>query len=141
MNIEAEFALEVGRVSRRWRTRLDERLKHAGLTQARWVVLVHLSHAGPMSQRDLAERISVEGPTLVRVLDKLEEQGLVRRRACEDDRRIKRIELTDAADPVLDEITRISNELRQELLASISRDDLKVAWRLLKDLGDRLEKS
>src|SRR5690606_33949718 len=109
-----------------------ERLKQTGLTQARWIVLLQLSQAGPMSQRDLADRISVEGPTLVRVLDKLEEQGLVARLACESDRRIKRIHLTETAGPVLDEITRISGELRQELLAGVSRNDLKIAWQILK---------
>lgn len=46
----------------------------------------------------------------------------------------------EVATPVLDEITQISSELRQELLSDVSRDDLRVAWKLPKELGDRLEK-
>ena len=140
MDTGAEFAVELGRISRRWRTRLDERLRQTGLTQARWIVLLQLSRGGEMSQRDLAERIGVEGPTLVRVLDKLEDQGLVARRACEDDRRVKRIDLTPAARPVLDEITRISTQLRQELLADVPGAEIERALQVLKILGDRLEK-
>ncbi|MBN9069967.1 MAG: MarR family transcriptional regulator [Rhizobiales bacterium] len=141
MDVGAQFALELGRAHRRWRARLDERLRHTGLTQARWIVLLQLSQAGPLAQRDLAEKISVEGPTLVRVLDKLEEQGFVLRLPCEHDRRVKRIHLTEAAAPVLDEITRISKQLRQELLSGVPRNELRLAWKLLKELGDRLEKS
>lgn len=140
MSIGAEFAMELGRVSRRWRVRLDDRLKHTGLTQARWIVLLQLSQAGAMSQRELADRISVEGPTLVRVLDKLEDQGLVTRRACGDDRRVKHIHLADAARPVLDEITRISTQLRQELLADMRGEELDGALQVLKVIGHRLEK-
>lgn len=140
MDIGAEFAIELGRVSRRWRTRLDERLKHMDLTQARWMVLRHLAETGPISQRELADRIGVEGPTLVRGLDRLEELELVARRACGDDRRVKHVHLTEAAGPVLDEINRISIELREELLAGIPPRDIDTAWRVLKAIGDQLER-
>jgi MarR family transcriptional regulator for hemolysin len=138
MDVGAEFAVALGRVSRRWRVRLDERFRHTGLTQARWIVLLQLSQAGAMSQRELAERIGVEGPTLVRALDKLEDQGFVARRAG-DDRRVKEIHLTDAAGPVLAEITRISTELRRVLLADVPARDLATAWRVLKAVSDRLD--
>lgn len=140
MDVGAQFAIELGRVSRRWRTRLDERLKHMGLNQARWTVLLQLSSFGPASQRELAERVGVEGPSLVRVLDRLEDQGLVARRPFGDDRRIKRIHLTPAAEPVLRQITEVSNELRRELLADIPPRNIDTAWQVLKAIGDRLER-
>lgn len=139
MNVGEQFAIELGRVNRQWRKRLDERLKESGLTQARWLVLLHLSRTGPLSQRDLAELIGVEGPTLVRVLDKLEHQGLVERRVCGDDRRVKRVHLAQAARPVLADITSIATALRKELLAQVDDDELRAAWKVLKDIGDRLE--
>jgi MarR family transcriptional regulator, transcriptional regulator for hemolysin len=138
VDVGAEFAVALGRVSRRWRVRLDERFRHTGLTQARWTVLLQLSQAGAMSQRELAERIGVEGPTLVRALDKLEDQGFVARRAG-DDRRVKEIHLTDAAAPVLAEITRISTELRRALLADVPARDVATAWRVLKAVSDQLD--
>ena len=139
MDVGAEFVFELGRVSRRWRTRLNERLRHTGLNQARWTVLLQLSGSGPVSQRELAERVGVEGPTLVRVLDRLEDQGLITRRACDDDRRIKHIHLTPAAEPVLEEIARISSALRQELLADIPSKNIDAARQVLTAIGDRLE--
>lgn len=139
MSVGEQFAIELGRVSRQWRKRLDERLKHTGLTQARWMVLLHLSRTDPMSQRELAETVGIEGPTLVRMLDSLEGQGLLERRACEDDRRVKRVYLTEAARPVLAEITSIATALRKELLAEMADGELRAAWKVLKDIGDRLE--
>jgi len=139
MSAAQEFALELSRVSRRWRARLDERLKHLDLTQARWVALLYLSRTGPISQRELADMIGIEGPTLVRLLDGLEQQGLVERRACSSDRRVKKVELTERAGPILGEINRIAGELRGELLAGISAGDLAVAGRVLKTIADRLE--
>jgi MarR family transcriptional regulator for hemolysin len=136
---KAEFALELGRVSRRWRARLDERLKHTGLTQARWIALLHLSRSGPLAQCELAERIGIEGPTLVRVLDNLEEQGLIKRRPSSDDRRVKQLCLTDAAGPILTEITRICDDLRQELLADLPAKDIAVARKVMRAIADRLE--
>ncbi|MET3662669.1 transcriptional regulator SlyA [Aquamicrobium ahrensii] len=134
------FAVELARVSRQWRKRIDERLRHLDLTQARWMVLLHLSRMGaPVSQRELADIIGVEGPTLVRVLDNLERQALVQRRACEADRRVKLIELAEGAGPVIAEIGRIAAGLRQELLEGVPAEELERARELLKIIADRLE--
>lgn len=140
MKVDEQFAIELGRVSRQWRKRLDERLKKTGLTQARWLVLLHLSRVGSLSQRDLAETVGIEGPTLVRLLDSLEGQGLIERRLCGDDRRVKRIHLTAAARPLLAEITAIAAALRRQVLAEVDGDELRAAWKVLRDIGDRLEK-
>lgn len=139
MTVDEQFAIEIGRVSRQWRKRLDERLKETGLTQARWLVLLHLSRAGPLSQRELAEIVGIEGPTLVRLLDSLEGQGLVERRVGEDDRRVKQVHLTDAAGPLLVVISGIAVSLRKQALANIEEGELRAAWKVLRDIGDRLE--
>ena len=133
------FALELGRVTRRWRTRLNERVKHTGLTQARWITLLALARRGPISQRELADIIGVEGPTVVRLLDALERQSIIERRASTDDRRVKHIHLTKAARPLLREITRIADDVRDDVLADISAADLKTAHRVLQQIADRLE--
>lgn len=140
MAVGDEFALEIGRVSRWWRTRLNERVRHLDLNQARWIVLLQLSRNGPASQRELAERVGVEGPSLVRVLDRLEAQGLVVRQPSGDDRRIKHVELTSAAGPVLRQLTELADELRRELLADIPVENIDTALHVLKAIGDRLEK-
>jgi len=141
VGIGQEFAMELARVGRRWRTGLDARVKHLGLTQARWIALLHLRRSGAMSQRNLAEQIGVEGPTLVRLLDALEQRGLIERVDSDDDRRVKKIHLAESAKPLIEEITRISDAFREELLEGVPADDLATAHRVLALIGDRLERS
>ena len=57
--------------ARVWRHKLDQRLRPLGLSQAKWRTIAHLAR-GQMTQRDLAERLSIEEPTLARLLTRLE---------------------------------------------------------------------
>ena len=82
-----QFPFAVARVTRRWRKMLDERLKDLGVTQARWSTMVYLEKGGEgLTQRELASLMAIENPTLVRLLDSLEQQGLIERRPCPHDR-------------------------------------------------------
>ena len=75
------FGLELGLLARWWRSKLDERLRPLGLSQARWTALWHLARGGDgLTQKQLARAVGVEGPSMVRVLDALERDGLVERR-------------------------------------------------------------
>lgn len=125
----------INRTARTWRTKLDERLSHLGLTQARWLVLMHLSRMdGKALQKDLAVSVGVEGPTLVRVLDGLERMGLVERVGVEGDRRARRVCLTPKADSVITDILRIGTELRVEALTGISDEDVEAFYRVLENI-------
>jgi MarR family transcriptional regulator for hemolysin len=119
------FGMALAETARLWRTRLDQRLRPLGLSQAKWRVLLHLAKGGDgMVQRELAERVSVEGPTLVRLLDRMTADGWIERRDSASDRRSKTVHLTDKAQGVTRQIERIARQLRKELLAGLARDDL-----------------
>lgn len=105
------------------------------------MALLELSRADGLTQRDLAATLGVEGPTLVRLLDGLEAQGLIERQSCPDDRRTKRVRLTEAADPVLREIRKIADATRSELLQGVAPADLSVARRVLAAVAERLEQT
>jgi MarR family transcriptional regulator for hemolysin len=130
-----EFARELVLVARRWRAIADERLGRLGLSEGRWAVLYWLwdAEAG-VSQTALAERAQIEPPTLVRLIDGLEGQGLVERRQCLKDRRVNRIHLTPAALPIIEEIREAADELRRESMAGIMEEDLHVANAVLTRL-------
>lgn len=120
------FAMQVAQLSRAWRSELDRRLVGLGLSQARWLVLLHLARFTEMpTQRELAQSVGVEGPTLARLLDSLEAQGLVTRVAVPEDRRAKKIALQAQAQPLIEKIEAISTQLRQEVFAGIDEEDLR----------------
>jgi len=141
MSSGPEFAAALGRVARRWRTELNARVKHLGLTQARWLTLLRLRRVGPLSQTDLADQIGVEGPTLVRLLDALEAKDLIRRCESEADRRVKIVHLSPSAMPLIDRIAAMADQLSHELTDGIPAEDLAAAARVLHEIGNRLERS
>ncbi|MDH4554879.1 MarR family transcriptional regulator [Pseudomonas sp. BN417] len=120
------FAMQLAQMSRAWRAELDRRLLGMGLSQARWLVLLHLSRFQELpTQRELAKSVGVEGPTLARLLDSLEAQGLIQRMAVAEDRRAKKIALCPPARPLIEKIENISSQLRQELFAGIDEEELR----------------
>lgn len=136
------FASQLAQLSRAWRAELDRRLADLGLSQARWLVLLYLSRFEQApTQRELARKVGVEGPTLARLLDALQEQGLIVRQAVEGDKRAKNILLAPAAKPLIERIEQISAQLRQEVFAGIDEEDfarcLAVHAQVLKNLERR----
>lgn len=120
-----QFPFSVSRIARRWRKLLDERLKDLGVTQARWSTMVALHRGGEgVTQRELAELMSIENPTLVRLLDNLESQQLIKRRPCEQDRRARRLHLTEHGESFIKKLDERAEGLREQLLSGITEDEL-----------------
>src|SRR5690606_33825026 len=141
VNREEAFAQALSRVSRSWRALLDARLRDSSCTQARWYALLHLSRAEQgLTQRELADRVGVEGPTIGRLLDALERQDLIERRPVDGDRRANQIHLTAAAQRLLEEIERTVSGVRRELLEGIAPGDIDTCVSVLRVIGERLEK-
>jgi MarR family transcriptional regulator for hemolysin len=133
--------MQLAHLSRGWRAELDRRLAGMGLSQARWLVLLHLARfTDTPTQRELAQSVGVEGPTLARLLDSLESQGLVMRQAVVEDRRAKKILLCASARPMIEQIEAIANQLRAELFTGIDEEDLRVVTRVHSQLLANLEK-
>lgn len=133
------FARALATVSRQWRRRLDMQFRDLGLSQARWGVILELSRHEEVTQIELARALGIEGATLVRLLDGLERAGLVERQPSAEDRRAKKLRLTAAALPLLEQMKAIAAASRQDLLSEISPDDLRTATRVLGQIATRLE--
>lgn len=103
-------------VARLLRTRFDQRARTHGMTRAQWVILARLARQPGMSQNEMAAICEVEPITVARLVDRLEARGMVERRPDPTDRRINRLHLLDAAEPILEEI----NSYRMDLLGEIT---------------------
>lgn len=135
----AEFSEELSKVSRKLRTLFDARVRANGLTLARARTLMHLAKKDGMTQTELAEALEIEGPTLVRLLDGLEGQGLTERRPVEGDRRAKQIALTEAGRALAIQVRRLADDLREEVLSDIAEEDLVAATEILRMMARRIE--
>lgn len=104
-------------------------------------MLLHLARFENVpTQRELAQSVGVEGPTLARLLDSLEAQGLVQRHAVAEDRRAKKIVLSDTARPLIAQIEAIATALRQELFVGVDEEEQRICMRVHQRILDNLEK-
>jgi MarR family transcriptional regulator for hemolysin len=124
-DLNFQFTSAVMALGRRWRNRLNEELATIGQTQARWESLFWIEIAkGQATQRELAQRVGIEGPTFARMLDRLEKERLVERRVSKWDRRTKTIALCKGATPRLKQISDLTDRLRTRLLADVEPEEL-----------------
>jgi MarR family transcriptional regulator for hemolysin len=137
----AETALAVECVGRRLnmaaraaRQVLDAHLARVGMTSAGFVALMVLRHRSPLIQRQMAQWLGIEGPTLTRQLERLEREGLIARRPLASDRRATVVELTPAGLERLGELESIVGEAALEVTARLTSTQLEQ----LNELLDRI---
>jgi MarR family transcriptional regulator for hemolysin len=93
------------------RVAFDKRARQFGMTRAQWVILLRLEWQPGISQKDLADLLEVEPITVARLVDRLEQRGFVERRPDPKDRRVWRLHLLPAAEPLLERIKHERDEL------------------------------
>jgi len=127
------------RVARCWRREIDSTLQSQGLSQTMVMPLIVLNRAaGPVRQGLIADEIGVEGPSLVRVIDALERDGLISRVCDLSDRRVKMVALTAAGKDKAAEIEIILADIRNELTADIDPENLATTLDVMQQLLDKL---
>jgi MarR family transcriptional regulator, transcriptional regulator for hemolysin len=137
-----ELGLVLFGTARAWRTRLDQRLRPLGLSQGKWRTLIHLSQGGnKRTQKEIAERMGIEGATLAGLLDRLQDDGWIERRGSSADRRCKTVHLQRRSKAVLDKIFNTAHDLRAELIEDIPQGELETCIRVLTRIRDKAEHS
>jgi MarR family transcriptional regulator for hemolysin len=122
-------------LSRRWRNDMDEALRATGASHARWITLLWVDMMdGRANIGELAEQVGVELPTLVRLLNRLEMEGLVERRALRGSNRAKTVVLTAKGKTELTAMGAVISRARAEFLKDISEDRLTIALEVLDAL-------
>ena len=142
------FGFLVKDVSRLSAANFERHAVELGLTLAQCKVLAYLHHHEGVSQIQLAELTDTDPMTLVRILDKMEADGWIERRAHESDRRARKLFLRKPAQPVVNRIWEIADRARSEALSGLSakeRDKLmslleRVHGNLVELVGDRKRK-
>ncbi len=107
-------------ISRLMRKRFDERARLIGVTRAQWRTLSILKRHEGSNQGMLAELLEIEPITVGRMIDRLEEAGLVERRRDPADRRVWRIHLTEKAQPVLAQLRSLADAMFDEMMTGIA---------------------
>src|ERR1700734_393430 len=140
-DLEERFADALHATARAWRQAVDRRLKCLGLSQASWMTIAVAAKArSPLSQSELADRLGVEGATMVAMIDRLVKAGLVNREASTTDRRVKGVVLTPAGMKIYEKVKAEAVALRRDLLANTDQKKLLLATELLEGLQGIIDK-
>jgi MarR family transcriptional regulator, transcriptional regulator for hemolysin len=141
-DLEERFSDALHSTSRSWRQAVDRKLKYLGVSQASWMTIAMAAKArSPLSQSELADKLAVEGATMVAMIDRLVKAGLVNREASTTDRRVKRVVLTAAGMKIYEKVKAEAAALRKDLLANTDQKKLLIATELLESLQGIIDKS
>ena len=124
-SLNREFAFIINDVARMLKTYADYRGLQFGVTRAQWAVLVRLDRFEGLKQSELAEMLDLQPITLTRLLDRLCNNGLIERRSDPNDRRAKRLFLTPAARPLLEQLGTLGEDMMDTALAGVSRETVE----------------
>ncbi len=130
---------ELSAFNRKLRAGFDALVRERGMTLARARVFFVLSKKDGINQRELADELELETPTLVRILDAMEAQNFIERRSAQSDRRAKLIHTTEAGKVIAAEIDALAASVRADILKGISEEDVAVALKVIRAMAANLQ--
>jgi DNA-binding MarR family transcriptional regulator len=116
--------IEIGETAHALRRAFDRRASGLGVTRAQWRVLVKVSRKPGLRQVEIADMLDIEPITLCRIIDRLEESGLIARRRDPADRRAWLLDLTPKAEPLIAKLRAIANELVGQAFAGLDDEEV-----------------
>src|SRR6266542_2099456 len=127
---------EIGETAHSLRKAFDRLAVGLGVTRAQWKVLFKLTRTPGLRQVELADMLDLEPITLCRIVDRLEEAGLVERASDPEDRRAWRLHVTAQARPLIDKLQSVGDVLVGQAFAGIDPKDLETVRRVLAQVRD-----
>ncbi len=125
-------------VSRLRRNAFDQLMRPLGVTRSQWWVVAHLSRRDGMMQTDLATMLDVGKVTLGGLIDRLEAGGWVERRADSEDRRVKRIFLTETAYDLIRDMRALEHQHNSRFLKGFSHGERTLLTEMLSRIKRNL---
>ena len=122
---------EIGETAHALRKAFDRRAVGLGVTRAQWKVLFRLTRQPGLRQIELADMLDIEPITLSRIVDRLEEGGLVERVADPADRRVWRLHVTAKAQPLIAKLRDVADEMISEAFAGIDPKHIEITRQVL----------
>jgi len=139
-DFENSVGFIVNNTAKAFQKALDAELrKNVGVTIGQWRVISTLSRQPGLTQKEIADRVGIEGSTLVPIIDKMENDGFVKRKLDDGDRRINRIYLTNKAAELWNSMIECALRIRKLSTKEISEEQIKTTLEVLRKISKNLE--
>lgn len=112
--------------------------KNAGVSLSQWRVVGALVIQPGLTQKEIADKVGIEGATLVPILDRMEKEGLLKRKPDSSDRRVNRIYLTQKADSLWESMMECALRIRKSSAKNISESDIQTTLETLRKISYNL---
>ena len=129
--IDGSFGFLVHDIARQMTSVMDKRLSKHGLTRSHWRAVLYIWRTPGISQTELSEILDVSRMGVTGLLDRMERKGLVLRKDDPNDRRMKRIYLTDSTQELIPMMTQLGGETMDDFLTGFSQKDREALMSLL----------
>src|ERR1700679_163875 len=139
LGLKRQLVAQLVESSRLLRNFIDHRAKGRGTTRAQWIVLFRLREQEGLSQVDLADVLELQPISLVRLLDRLVEHGLVERRSDPRDRRAHRPFLTASGRHLADDLDSLRDAIATDVFQGVPTATLETSLQTLRDVKDRIK--
>jgi MarR family transcriptional regulator for hemolysin len=138
-DFENSIGFIVNRTARAFVKALDMELRNkVGITVGQWKVIVMLVKQNGLTQKEIADKLGLEGATLIPIIDKMEKDGLLLRRVDPSDRRNNRIYRTQKADSLWEGMIKCASRVRRISVKSIPEDDINIMRNALDKIWQNL---
>jgi DNA-binding MarR family transcriptional regulator len=127
------------RITSQLNRRLREKLKRSGINIARWRVLAVLKDNGRMNIGQIVKRTLIEQPTVSRIVDRLEREGLASREISEEDSRFVQVDLTRSGEKAFREIYPTATEHQKQVLKDFTQQEIKTLIGFLERMLNNIE--
>ena len=139
LDLKRQLVAQLVETSRLLRNFIDGRAKTRGTTRAQWIVLFRLRQQEGLSQVDLADVLELQPISLVRLLDRLVEHGLLERRPDPRDRRANRLFLTRSGRQLVDDLDSLRDSIATDVLRDVPSEAIEASLQTLKDVKERIK--
>jgi DNA-binding MarR family transcriptional regulator len=139
LDLKRQLVAQLVESSRLQRNYIDHRAKGRGTTRAQWIVLFRLRQQEGLSQVDLADVLDLQPISLVRLLDRLVEHGLLERRPDPRDRRANRLFLTPGGRQLVDDLDSLRDSIATDVLQDIPAAAIETGLETLQHIKERIK--
>jgi MarR family transcriptional regulator, transcriptional regulator for hemolysin len=139
IDLKRQLVAQLVESSRFLRNYIDHRAKTRGTTRAQWIVLFRLREQEGLSQVDLADVLELQPISLVRLLDRLVEHGLLERRHDPKDRRANRLFLTERGRQLVDDLDSLRDAIAIDVLQGVPDQAIEASLGTLRDVKERIK--
>ena len=138
-NFQNSIGFLINRTAKDYVKALDSHLRQkVGVTVGQWKVLVMLADKNGLTQKEIADRLGLEGATLIPIIDKMEKDKLLVRKVDPADRRNNRIYHTDNADGLWDKMIQCASDINEISLEGIPEENIKIIRAVLENIWQNL---